>query len=715
MKKIITISILLLVLFIATSSIKASEIHEAVMSGDIEKVKELLEKNPELINVKNNENPYLSFDETPLMVALLIPYAEKREEMVRFLVEQGANVNDENYNGKTPLIMAVEHNAKDIIKFLIEEGADVNAKDGQWETPLMFAVEPYKYLEISLFLVEQGADVNAKNVRGETPLIIATKGDNICNAEGTIILTPPSEETLNLLISEGADVNAKTEERITPLMYAARMGNIKILQLLIEHGADVNAKDNTDRTLLHWALTDSIYDPCALCCNASGFIKLKRHNFDKEAELKLFEFLLSLGIDINSKDKNGRTPLNCAEELGDTEIMEFLVAHGGVTSGESFKDFVDRGTELYDKDKYEEAIKYFTKALELNPENPENCEVWIKKGDAFYNLGKYEKASGCYNEAMRYISTYSMRGKIYFHKGKALNQLSRYWDALCYFNVALDESYEGDPIYQTIEKEKSKTEQILLSLLPVPDTEPVLPEMVYIEGGTFMMGSEKGEDDEKPLHRVKLDGFYLGKYEVTNKEYCIFLNSNFTDPSCDITQLYQWSYLDDNFGIMPIGDSWRVKEKYENRPVVGVTWYAAISYCKWLSMKTGLKYRLPSEAEWEYACRAGTTTEYYWGDEMDYTYDRSDIYETGKIEPNPWGLYDMTWNVFEWCNDWYGTYPAEDVYNPEGPSSGSVKTIRGGALYTADEYCRSSNREYNSPDCGTDLAVFAGFRLARSK
>ena len=211
-------------------------------------------------------------------------------------------------------------------------------------------------------------------------------------------------------------------------------------------------------------------------------------------------------------------------------------------------------------------------------------------------------------------------------------------------------------------------------------------EMVHIKGGTFNMGSNNGESNEKPIHSVTVSSFYMGKYEVTNREYMIY------DPKhkgC-------WS------------------EK--NYPVECISWDDAVGYCKWLSKKTGKSYRLPTEAEWEYACRGGTTTEYYWGDDMDGSYcwycsnSDSKLHPVGEKLPNPYGLYDMNGNVWEWCSDWYGEnyYSHSSSTNPQGPSSGSGRVWRGGCCYNYDHYCRSGIRYFYSPGYRNG---YLGFRL----
>ncbi len=297
----------------------------------------------------------------------------------------------------------------------------------------------------------------------------------------------------------------------------------------------------------------------------------------------------------------------------------------------------------------------------------------------------------------------------------------------------------------SIMAEPSVTEEKKESTPIVP--EPSVPEeksgMMLIEGGTFKMGSNNGESNEKPVHEVSVDSFYMGKYEVTNKEYCEFLNSEGNQKEC----ICKWIILsindnrafeDEYCGII-VGvssDSFEVKAGYEAHPAVYVTWYGAVAYCNWLSEEEGLDkcygvkgdrrnvdiskngYRLPTEAEWEYACLAGADTEYPWGDEMDEDYcwyaNNSAVNheEVGQKKPNSYGLYDMNGNVWEWCSDWYNSdyYGNSPSCNPTGPETGSCRVWRGGCFACYPVYCRSAYRG------STGMAPFRGlgFRLCRS-
>jgi len=259
-------------------------------------------------------------------------------------------------------------------------------------------------------------------------------------------------------------------------------------------------------------------------------------------------------------------------------------------------------------------------------------------------------------------------------------------------------------------------------------------EMVSIPAGTFTMGSPSTEsgsyDRERPQHSVTLSSFKMGKYEVTQEQYEAVMGNN---PS--------------NFSSNP-----QAGETQGKRPVERVSWYDAIIFCNKLSILEGLSpayrisgstdpavwgtvptnmdstwdaveivagstgYRLPTEAQWEYACRAGTTTAYNTGDTIsDNTgwYKSNSGYKTHEVglkPANAWGLYDMHGNVWEWCWDWYGDYSSGAQTNPVGADAGSYRVFRGGSWDTSASYARSSGRGYGDPGDGD---VDFGFRLVR--
>jgi formylglycine-generating enzyme required for sulfatase activity len=226
--------------------------------------------------------------------------------------------------------------------------------------------------------------------------------------------------------------------------------------------------------------------------------------------------------------------------------------------------------------------------------------------------------------------------------------------------------------------------------------------LVWIPPGTFTMGSPTNEVDryldEEPQTAVTLSrGFWMEKYLVTQADYLSVVGSN---PS-----FFQ-------------GDT--------TRPVEQVSWNDATGYCALLTAQeqavgripTNSVYRLPTEAEWEYACRAGTTTRFYYGDDLGYTNlvsyawylenNGNSTRPVGQKLPNAWGLYDMAGNVFEWCQDWYDLYPGGSVTDPQGPGSGFFRVNRGGCWYADAKDCRSALRGYFSP---TDSNLIQGFRV----
>jgi formylglycine-generating enzyme required for sulfatase activity len=240
--------------------------------------------------------------------------------------------------------------------------------------------------------------------------------------------------------------------------------------------------------------------------------------------------------------------------------------------------------------------------------------------------------------------------------------------------------------------------------------------LVHIPAGSFMMGSsdspaqlarrydtkEEYFGDEFPQHQVRISkGFWMGQTEVTQAQYKSVMNAQ------------PWSEMD-------------YVQQSDSNPAVCVSWDDAAAFCRKLSQQESITYRLPTEAEWEYAYRAGTTARYSFGDSDsslgDYAWfsdntrdvDQEYAHVVGRKKPNSWGLYDMHGNVYEWCSDWY----KEDYYaqsprdNPTGPSSGTAHSMRGGSWYGYELGLRCSERAWGSPDL---RVLNVGFRVVRSQ
>jgi len=222
-------------------------------------------------------------------------------------------------------------------------------------------------------------------------------------------------------------------------------------------------------------------------------------------------------------------------------------------------------------------------------------------------------------------------------------------------------------------------------------TSPSGMEFVSIPAGTFVMGS--AEYGDATPHQVTISRpFYLGKYQVTQLEWTMVMGNNPSD------------------------------YKGDNRPVENVSWNDCQKFVRKLNAREGVNnYRLPTEAEWEYACRAGSRTKFCFGDgdhilqQYAWFADNSgkETHPVGQLNPNDWGLYDMHGNVWEWCHDWYGrNYYAESPdNNPRGPRKGSDRVVRGGSWRLGAEYCSAAYRAWSHP--GDRLDVL-GFRLLRS-
>jgi formylglycine-generating enzyme required for sulfatase activity len=229
-------------------------------------------------------------------------------------------------------------------------------------------------------------------------------------------------------------------------------------------------------------------------------------------------------------------------------------------------------------------------------------------------------------------------------------------------------------------------------------------ELVWIPPGNFRMGSPKNEPDrvtDELLHKVTLSkGFYMSRHLIT---------------------VEKWKAV--------MGDSPTTRSLAPKLPLPGLSWDDCQHFIEKLSKKEKIQYRLPTEAEWEYACRAGTTTPYWTGKNIstaqaniaadlessvqihggrgpDRYYERLEV--AGSYPPNPFGLYDMHGGIWQWCNDWYGPYPDKDVVDPPGPNRGDARVLRGGCFNRPPQFCRAAQRYSRDPKSAVD----SGFRVA---
>ncbi|HXG63072.1 MAG TPA: SUMF1/EgtB/PvdO family nonheme iron enzyme [Planctomycetota bacterium] len=248
-------------------------------------------------------------------------------------------------------------------------------------------------------------------------------------------------------------------------------------------------------------------------------------------------------------------------------------------------------------------------------------------------------------------------------------------------------------------------------------------ELVTLRPGVFMMGSadllpEPWSRDERPSHRVELTReFQLARYELTRGAFEAFVRATGYGTETEKVGRLGIRRAQEGWGWAE-GLSWRNLNflQTDDHPVVGISWNDAVAFCEWATRRSGRWVRLPTEAEWEYACRAGTATRWSFGDE-EAEMDRHGWYianagwathPVGRKRPNPWGLYDMHGNVWEWCQDWWGPYGG-DARDPQGPLQGRERVLRGGCWDNEARHCRSTLRHAIPP---SQAFTTVGFRIA---
>jgi formylglycine-generating enzyme required for sulfatase activity len=267
----------------------------------------------------------------------------------------------------------------------------------------------------------------------------------------------------------------------------------------------------------------------------------------------------------------------------------------------------------------------------------------------------------------------------------------------------------------------------------------------WIPPGTFLMGSPPTEEGREPYegadetqHRVTLTkGFYLGVHQVTRGQFARFVKA--TGHKTEAETGGGAHYWNGKKWELNWAKNWRTPgfEQAEDHPVVCISWNDAVAFCAWLTRQDGQgrRYRLPTETEWECACRAGTTTAYPWGDRIedgegwcniaDQTakkqfarwtevapWEDGYVYTSpvGAFRPNNWGLYDMIGNVWEWCADWYGPYPCGDIKRSKILGKPEYRVLRGGSWYDYARGCRAAFRfrivpPYRNDDCGCRVVL----------
>jgi len=266
---------------------------------------------------------------------------------------------------------------------------------------------------------------------------------------------------------------------------------------------------------------------------------------------------------------------------------------------------------------------------------------------------------------------------------------------------------------------------LLLALAQSKTINDSYGELILIPAGTFQMGDHfgDGESRERPVHTVNLDAYYIAKFEVTNGDWRKFRNdSGYDDPKfwpegriMPKDQIPYWTQPQNHGGATPDSD---------NYPVLGVNYDAATAYCNWLSVKTGKHYRLPTEAEWEKAARGTKQTRFPWGNTIDHEhanftgkqpFDTAMKVGSFPLGASPYGVMEMAGNVMEWCSDWYSRdyYQVSPKKNPQGPTTGAYRVVRGGSFFFEGLDLRSYARSGAWPSLQAYRML--GFRVARDQ
>ena len=639
---------------------------------------------------------------------LLHEAVSRGPELVEALIAAGADLEGRAQpvfdlagrpGGETPLHYAVGLRDTRVLALLLDAGADVNARNSMGATPLLQAGRE----EQLAMLLAAGADPNVRTMRGSTAL------------HETYHLGPSAIERL---VAAGADVNARNSQLQTPLhFFAQRHDSAEVTRLLLAAGADANATDDEDRTPLHWAASD-------------------------QENMAVFELLLEAGADVNAQDAEGMTPLYVAAEKNPARgVFEMLIAAGaamdvmasgvdGLLAAAASNEHpavvetllaagADANAGLFSAARYSGWIDYerwwgISRPVYAEYLNPAVIEVLLAAGAN--------------------VDARGPTGSTPLHMS-VLNRNPAVVEALLAAGAdmgARDENGRTPADYGT---NVPQIREFLRAAPPPPGSPaasvqevagfrdcPTCPELALIPAGSFRMGCQGSgglfggdcrHDIQLPVHEVDVGTFALSKYEVTRGQFAAFAASTGHEVlgGCVGSQTGSWR-----------DQSWQS----DDHPLVCVSWDDAQAYVRWLSSETGREYRLPSEAEWEYAGRAGTTTYWSWGngdgDRCGYANGRgdngcNDAWErtapVGSFGANGFGLHDMAGNVWEWVSDcWHESYegaPRDGSAWTRGGDCGR-RGLRGGSWLSSDGLLSMAIRHGSRTGY---RSLNRGFRVAR--
>ena len=619
-------------------------------------------------------------------------------ESVTACLGAGSDPRGKDAAGITPLHRAATYNENPaVIQVLFDAGADVEARDVKGFTPLRWAVNRKSWdeggnenLAVIQALLDVGADPEARDDDG-TPLLHVALLE-ISRAHNRQNRPSHYPAVIHMLLDAGADPEAQ-DMFGRPLLHEAASRDYipaAVTEALLAAGANPKMKDGGDRTPLHMAAGYG-NDPEGIQALLAAGADLEARDGKGRTPLHMaagqfspvgaVRALLAAGADLDARDNEGRTPLHvaAAEDQGSVEIL--LEAGADLETqaedGDTPLHRVAAYTHSYDDGDVVEAVM----VLLANGANP-----LARNG-----VGKTPWDLAQDNEKLKGSDAYMWlkAAQVGVPAGGAPSAFTGGPRR----NEVVPDAGDGladDSGQQRVQRQAR-------------ERLPHQPEMVKIPGGSFRMGCISGHgcfNFEKPVHAVRVESFELGKYEVTFDEYDRFTAATGRKRAADMG----WGR--------------------GHRPVINVTWEDAVAYTQWLSQQTGGQYRLPTEAEWEYAARAGSVTAYIWrdgpypnkancGDYCGSQWGDRGTAPVGSFAPNRWGLHDMHGNVWEWVQDcWNRNYrgaPADGTARESGDCSRRV--MRGGSWTDDSRHVRSASRYWYSNWIRSNIT---GFRVART-
>ena len=669
--------------------------------------------------------PQLFLDKGAAVAPVRLAALNPNPAVVELLLERGAEVNAEDANERRALHEAVLNPNPAVAAVLLDRGAEVDAADSGGRQALHWAALNPNPAVVRL-LLERGAGIAAQDDAGRTALHEAALNPNPAVAQ--------------LLLDRGANVNAEDSNGRRALHVAALNPNPAVAGLLLERGAEVDAEDGGQATplMLAWLNSRSAVAARLLQRGAAQSV-LNDRLLDVEwlasatsAQL-LAQVANALPSGLLQTDDCGRSPIHLVAHFAarnnfDPRIAELdpLVSHADIQRFDhfnaGFRALLERGASIHAVDGTGNSVLHYAVSGAAKVASASD-------GQAFPSAGM-----GLLQELRRLGADFRARGSAglwpvhYAQPGRAFESgaNSRLASAISEVfgtsgNVdpatgSASDSFEpgtnscvliGASTHRTAPAELlagNGATPAGFQQAAVPGAPPTSAteswtnslgmEFVSVPAGSFVMGSpqdEEGRHLSERQHGVRISqGFWMGKYEVTQGEWEAVMGTN---PS----------YFN---------------ECGSRCPVERVSWYDVQEFIRRLNEResgNGYVYRLPTEAEWEYAARAGTTGARY-GELDEVAWYEANSGETthpvGQKGANAWGLHDMLGNVWEWTAGWYGDYPTGSVTDPEGPSAGSGRVFRGGGWLRGARYVRSANRNYDS---SRRRGYGIGFRLVRTE